>query len=138
MTERDVTRSTISGQPLDNTCLQRIDACWRAANHLSIGQVFLVDNPLLRKPQHPEYVKKRLLAHWGTMAGLNFVDAHLNHAIVERDQAVMHVVGPGTVARGWWCLLPRGPVRRGPPLLRERRRRPPSRVHAVLVSRWHP
>jgi xylulose-5-phosphate/fructose-6-phosphate phosphoketolase len=75
--------------------LARIDAWWRAANYLSVGQIYLLDNPLLREPLRPEHVKPRLLGHWGTTPGLNFVYAHLNRAIVERDLDVLFVCGPG-------------------------------------------
>jgi len=95
MTEREATRSTVSGEPLDLPCLQRMDAWWRAANYLSVGQIFLMDNPLLREPLQPEQVKPRLLGHWGTTPGLNFVYAHLNRAIMERDLSMMYVIGPG-------------------------------------------
>jgi xylulose-5-phosphate/fructose-6-phosphate phosphoketolase len=75
--------------------LARIDAYWRAANYLSVGQIYLLDNPLLREPLLPEHVKPRLLGHWGTTPGLNFVYAHLNRAILERDLDVVYVAGPG-------------------------------------------
>src|SRR3546814_21018147 len=75
--------------------LARIDAWWRAANYLSVGQIYLMDNPLLREPLLPEHVKPRLLGHWGTTPGLNFIYAHLNRAIAARDLAMMYVMGPG-------------------------------------------
>src|SRR3954466_9434336 len=75
--------------------LQRIDAWWRAANYLSVGQIYLMDNPLLREPLRPEHVKPRLLGHWGTTPGLNFVYAHLNRVITARDLDMMYVIGPG-------------------------------------------
>ncbi|MDQ4491118.1 phosphoketolase family protein [Sinomonas sp. ASV486] len=68
---------------------------WRAANYLSVGQIYLRDNPLLKEPLAKEHVKKRLLGHWGTTTGLNFIYAHLNRAIVDRDQAMLFVTGPG-------------------------------------------
>src|SRR4051794_38865986 len=70
---------------LDPDELQRIDAWWRAANYLSVGQIYLLDNPLLREPLQPEHVKPRLRGHWGTTAGLNFLYAHMNRAIRARD-----------------------------------------------------
>ncbi len=79
------TRSTVTGKPLGKAQLRDIDAWWRAANYLSVGQIYLMDNPLLREPLLPEHVKPRLLGHWGTTPGLNFVYAHLNRAIVQRD-----------------------------------------------------
>jgi xylulose-5-phosphate/fructose-6-phosphate phosphoketolase len=72
-----------------------IDAWWRAANYLSVGQIYLLDNPLLREPLRPEHVKPRLLGHFGTTPGLNLLWAHLNRAIRERDLSVLYVTGPG-------------------------------------------
>ncbi|TWF80625.1 xylulose-5-phosphate/fructose-6-phosphate phosphoketolase [Pseudonocardia hierapolitana] len=97
--------ATVEG-PLDARQLDRIHAWWRAANYLSVGQIYLMDNPLLREPLRPEHVKPRLLGHWGTTPGLNFVYAHLNRCIVERDLNMMYVMGPGhggpgPVAAAW-------------------------------------
>jgi xylulose-5-phosphate/fructose-6-phosphate phosphoketolase len=75
--------------------LDRIDAYWRAANYLSVGQIYLLDNPLLREPLLAEHVKPRLLGHWGTTPGLNFLYAHLNRAIVARDLNALYITGPG-------------------------------------------
>jgi xylulose-5-phosphate/fructose-6-phosphate phosphoketolase len=75
--------------------LAQVDSCWRAANYLSVGQIYLMDNPLLREPLRPEHVKPRLLGHWGTSPGLNFLYAHLNRAIVARGIDAMFVTGPG-------------------------------------------
>ena len=72
-------------EPLTDDELRRIDAYWRAANYLSVGQIYLLDNPLLRTPLAAEHVKPRLLGHWGTTPGLNFVYAHLNRVIRARD-----------------------------------------------------
>ena len=74
---------------------ERIDAYWRAANYLSVGQIYLLDNPLLREPLTPEQVKPRLLGHFGTTPGLNLVYAHLNRAIKQRDLSALYVTGPG-------------------------------------------
>jgi xylulose-5-phosphate/fructose-6-phosphate phosphoketolase len=78
-----------------DTGLQLLDRYWRAANFLSVGQIYLLDNPLLREPLRPEHIKPRLLGHWGTTPGLNFVYAHLNRAIKARDQNMIFVCGPG-------------------------------------------
>jgi len=83
-----------------------LDAWWRAANYLSVGQIYLMDNPLLREPLLPEHIKPRLLGHWGTTPGLNFLYAHLNRAIMERDLSMMYIIGPGhggpgLVASAW-------------------------------------
>jgi xylulose-5-phosphate/fructose-6-phosphate phosphoketolase len=72
-----------------------IDRYWRAANYLSVGQIYLMDNPLLSEPLLPEHVKPRLLGHWGTTPGLNLLYAHLNRVIVNRDLNAMYVTGPG-------------------------------------------
>ena len=64
--------------PLTGDTLRRMHACWRAANYLSVGQIYLMDNPLLREPPRREHIKPRLLGHWGTTPGLNFIYVHLN------------------------------------------------------------
>ena len=81
--------------PLDDEELRRLDAYWRAANYLSVGQIYLLDNPLLREPLEAEHVKPRLLGHFGTVPGLNLVYAHLNRAIRARDLDAIYVTGPG-------------------------------------------
>src|SRR6185503_8485518 len=75
--------------------LRRTDAYWRAANYLSVGQIYLLDNPLLREPLTLAHVKPRLLGHWGTTPGLNFVYAHMNRVIRERDLDAIFICGPG-------------------------------------------
>ena len=75
--------------------LRLIDAYWRAANYLSVGQIYLLDNPLLRTPLKKEHVKPRLLGHWGTTPGLNFIYVHLNRAITAHDLNVIYITGPG-------------------------------------------
>ncbi len=75
--------------------LRLIDAWWRAANYLSVGQIYLLDNPLLTKPIQPEHVKRRLLGHWGTTPGLNFIYAHLNRIINKYDLDMIYMAGPG-------------------------------------------
>jgi phosphoketolase len=72
-----------------------LDRYWRAANYLSVGQIYLLDNALLRQPLRPEHIKPRLLGHWGTTPGLNFVYAHLNRVIRARDLNIIYVCGPG-------------------------------------------
>ena len=86
--------------PLSADLLQRMDAWWRAANYLSVGQIYLLDNPLLREPLRLEHVKPRLLGHWGTTPGLNFIYVHLNRVIKDRDLDAMYVIGPGHGAPG--------------------------------------
>ena len=80
---------------LDSDVLARMDAYWRAANYLSVGQIYLLDNPLLREPLRPEHIKPRLLGHWGTTPGQNFIYVHLNRAIVEHDLDMIYIAGPG-------------------------------------------
>ena len=80
---------------LDAEGLAHLDAWWRAANYLAVGQIYLLNNPLLREPLTPEHIKPRLLGHWGTTPGLNFIYAHLNRLIAERDLDMIFVTGPG-------------------------------------------
>jgi len=86
---------TASDEPLSASELEQIDAYWRAANYLSVGQIYLLANPLLREPLRLEHTKPRLLGHWGTTPGQNFIYAHLNRLIRERDLSVLYVAGPG-------------------------------------------
>src|SRR4051794_30709940 len=75
--------------------LDLLDRYWRAANYLSVGQIYLLENPLLREPLRPEHIKPRLLGHWGTTPALNFVYAHLNRVIRARDLNMIYICGPG-------------------------------------------
>src|SRR5437588_700586 len=81
--------------PLNTEQLRRIDAYWRAANYLSVGQIYLLDNPLLREPLRKEHIKPRLLGHWGTTPGLNFIYAHMNRVIRAYNLNAIYVCGPG-------------------------------------------
>jgi xylulose-5-phosphate/fructose-6-phosphate phosphoketolase len=81
--------------PLDAALLKQMDAYWRAANYLSVGQIYLLDNPLLRKPLTLEHIKPRLLGHWGTTPGLNFIYVHLNRVIKRDDLNMIFICGPG-------------------------------------------
>jgi xylulose-5-phosphate/fructose-6-phosphate phosphoketolase len=92
--------------PLSSDELRRIDAYWRAANYLSVGQIYLYDNPLLTEPLKIEHVKPRLLGHWGTTPGLNLIYVHCSRAIVKYDLNMIYVCGPGhggpgMVANSW-------------------------------------
>lgn len=82
-------------QPLTPDELQKIDAYWRAANYLSVGQIYLLDNPLLQTPLTLQHIKPRLLGHWGTTPGLNFIYAHLNRIIRRDDLNMIYIAGPG-------------------------------------------
>jgi xylulose-5-phosphate/fructose-6-phosphate phosphoketolase len=86
--------ATVS-HPLAPDELRLIDAYWRAANYLSVGQIYLLDNPLLKEPLKPEHVKPRLLGHWGTTPGLNLIYAHMNRVIRNWDLDAIYVIGPG-------------------------------------------
>jgi len=81
--------------PLSSDELQKINAYWRAANYLSIGQIYLFDNPLLRTPLKIDHIKPRLLGHWGTTPGLNFIYIHLNRMIKKHDLNMIYITGPG-------------------------------------------
>ena len=89
------TESPITGGPLSSRELELMNAWWRAANYLSIGQIYLLDNPLLKEPLALKHIKPRLLGHWGTTPGLNFIYVHLNRAIKARDLNMIYVTGPG-------------------------------------------
>jgi xylulose-5-phosphate/fructose-6-phosphate phosphoketolase len=94
MNERRATQEATK-EPLAADEVRLLDAYWRAANYLSVGQIYLLDNPLLRGPLRAEHVKPRLLGHFGTTPGLNFVYAHLNRAISRRDLSAIYITGPG-------------------------------------------
>ena len=88
------------------TDLKTLDAWWRAANYLAVGQIYLMDNPLLREPLAPEHIKPRLLGHWGTTPGLTFLWAHLNRVITRDALRALYITGPGhggpaVVATAW-------------------------------------
>src|SRR5690348_3786801 len=86
--------STDTG-PLSPEDLRKMNAYWRAANYLSVGQIYLYDNPLLREPLKLEHIKPRLLGHWGTTPGLNFIYVHLNRVIKMFDLNAIYICGPG-------------------------------------------
>lgn len=96
--KQDVQNSDVkkfSLQPLSPEEARKIDAYWRAANYLSVGQIYLLDNPLLKEPLQPEHVKARLLGHWGTTPGLNFIYVHMNRVIKKYDLSAIYITGPG-------------------------------------------
>ena len=84
--------------PLSPEMLDKMNRYWRAANYLCIGQIYLFDNPLLRSPLKAEQIKPRLLGHWGTSPGQNFIYIHLNRLIKEHDADIIYISGPGTEA----------------------------------------
>jgi xylulose-5-phosphate/fructose-6-phosphate phosphoketolase len=86
---------TVDAKPLEADEYERIDRYWRACNYLSVGQIYLLTNPLLAEPLNPEHTKPRLLGHWGTTPGLNLLYAHLNRVIAARDLDMFFITGPG-------------------------------------------
>jgi len=103
---KNETSETEAATALDAEELRRMDAYWRAANYLSVGQIYLLDNPLLKEPLTLHHVKSRLLGHWGTTPGLNFIYVHLNRLIKARDLNMIYITGPGhggpgLVANSW-------------------------------------
>ena len=83
------------GEPLSKEQLKAMNAYWRAANYLSVGQIYMYDNPLLKEPLRLEHIKPRLLGHWGTTPGLNFIYVHLNRIIKAYDLNMIFITGPG-------------------------------------------
>src|SRR6266481_3509560 len=84
-----------AGGPLSADELRKMDAYWRASNYLSVGQIYLLDNPLLKEPLKREHIKPRLLGHWGTSPGLNMLCVHLNRVIKRDDLNMIYIIGPG-------------------------------------------
>jgi len=93
-------RSTVSGAPLSADELRKTEAYWRACNYLSLGMIYLLDNPLLHEPLRPEHIKNRLLGHWGSSPGLSFIYVHLNRLIKKYDLDMIFLAGPGHGAPG--------------------------------------
>src|ERR1700750_2712693 len=86
---------TVTPAKLSDDELAGINAYWRAGNSLAVGQIYLLDNPLLQEPLSPEHIKPRLLGHWGTCPGLNLIYAHVNRLIRENDVDAIYLTGPG-------------------------------------------
>jgi xylulose-5-phosphate/fructose-6-phosphate phosphoketolase len=91
---KTLTSETINEQ-ISEDLLQKMNAYWRAANYLSVGQIYLRDNPLMKEPLKPEHIKKMLLGHWGTTPGQNFIYVHLNRLIKEHNLDMVYISGPG-------------------------------------------
>lgn len=87
--------NVVEKQPVTDEYLKKMDAYWRAANYLGAAQLYLLDNPLLREPLTMEHVKKKIVGHWGTVPGQNFVYVHLNRVIKKYDQDMILISGPG-------------------------------------------
>ena len=94
-TARPSAKQQKAKQALSPDEVRNVDAYWRAANFVSVGQIYLYANPLLREPLSPKHIKPRLLGHWGTTPGLNFIYVHLNRLIKKYDLSVIYVAGPG-------------------------------------------
>ena len=125
--------------PLCTRDLQKIDALWRASNYLSVGQIYLLDNPLLRKPLAREHIKPRLLGHWGTTPGLNFLYAHLNRVIKqERPEHDLRDRPRARRARARRARVSRRDLQRGLPEHRAGRGRDAEAVQAVQLPGRHP
>src|SRR5882724_7328252 len=95
MDQTQVLTHADQANPLSQEELRRLNAYWCAANYLSVGQIYLLDNPLLKEPLTLEHIKPRLLGHWGTTPGLNFVYAHFNRVIKKYDLNAIYIAGPG-------------------------------------------
>src|SRR3954468_10191244 len=95
-----MSQTAASETVLDAATKQRLEASWRAANYLSVGQIYLLDNPLLREPLKAEHVKRRLLGHWGASPGLSFAYVHMNRLINKYDPDPIFLAGPGHGAPG--------------------------------------
>jgi len=93
-------KTSTASEPLSQEELRKINAYWRAANYLSVGQIYLYANPLLREPLKLDHVKPRLLGRWGTTPGLNFIYAHLNRIIKLNDLNMIYICGPGHCGPG--------------------------------------
>ena len=90
-----VKMKNVEDKPLQKDLLRKMNAYWRAANYLSVGQIYLYDNPLLKEPLKLDHVKPLVVGHWGTTPGLNFIYAHMNRLIRARDLSAIYVTGPG-------------------------------------------
>ena len=118
--------------------LQRMDAYWRAANYLSVGQIYLYDNPLLKEPLKLSHVKPLVVGHWGTTPGQNFIYVHLNRVIKKYDLDMFYIAGPGSRrASDRGQCVSRGNLERGVSGYHPGRSRAEEAVQAILVSRRH-
>ena len=132
-------RMEVRDNPATPELLGKMDAYWRAANYLSVGQIYLYDNPLLKQPLKLEHIKPRLLGHWGTTPGLNFIYVHLNRVIKEHDLNVIYITGPGHGGPGLVAnAYLEGTYSEVYPEHLTRRGRDEAAVQAVLLPRRHP
>jgi len=122
---------------LSPALLNKMDAYWRAANYLTVGQIYLQDNPLLEVPLTREHIKPRLLGHWGTTTGLNFIYVHLNRLIKENDLNMIYVIGPGHGGPG---LVAHGYLEGSYTETYPDRAKPrgvATSIPAILLALWH-
>ena len=125
--------------PIGTEELKKLDAYWRAANYLSVGQIYLYDNPLLKEPLTKEHIKPRLLGHWGTTPGLNFIYAHLTRVIKKYDLDMIYIAGPGHGGPGLVAnTYLGGSLQRGLSEYFTGRRGDEEAVQAVFVPGRHP
>ena len=128
----------VTGPALGSEDLRSIDAYWRAANYCSVGQIYLLDNPLLREPLRAEHVKPRLMGHFGTTPGLNLIYAHLNRVIVARDLDMIYITGPGHGGPGIVAnTYLEGTYSEVYPHITQDERGPPPALPTVLLPGWH-
>ena len=127
-----------SNQPLSSEELRKMHAYWRAANYLSVGQIYLYANPLLREPLKIEHIKPRLLGHWGTTPGLNFIYVHLNRVIKKHDLNVIYMRARAMAGPAWWRTRTwKAPTARSIRNISQDAEGMKTAVQAVLVSRRH-
>ena len=126
-----------SGKPLSPDLLRKMNAYWRAANYLSVGQIYLYDNPLLKEPLKLSHVKPLVVGHWGTTPGQNFIYVHLNRVIKKYDLDMFYIAGPGhggpaivgnVYLEGTWSEVY--------PNVTQDEAGLEKAVQAILVSRW--
>ena len=133
----DGSKASAAG-PLSAEELRKMHAYWRAANYLSVGQIYLMDNPLLKEPLQLKHVKPRLLGHWGTTSGQNFLYVHLNRVIKSYDLNMLYISGPG---HGGPALVANayleGTYSEVYPNIGQDEARPEAALHPVLVPRRH-
>ena len=136
---KNAKKTNHTNKPLSPDLLRKMDAYWRAANYLSVGQIYLYDNPLLKRPLKREHIKPRLLGHWGTTPGLNLIYVHLNRVIKEQDLNVIYITGPGHGGPGLVAnTYLGGHLQRSLSQHFPGRGRNEEAVQAIFLSRRHP
>ena len=135
-----------NSQPVSDEYLEKMNAYWRAANYLGAAQLYLLDNPLLREPLTMEHVKKKIVGHWGTVPGQNFVYVHLNRVIKKYDQDMILISGPGhggnffvanTYLEGTYSCASSSHFQVVSPVMSLLKHQDPSMKVVNLVIPWH-